>query len=139
MNLYKQNKSLFVLDDDAIFHRIMALANKSNSFRISHHYEVKSLLIYLWNHRDDYEGLPDVVFADLTLPLYDGWYFLNGYKTIRSWLCKDISVYVVSASISKVDTERVATYPFVKQYITKPVPMDKLREIAEHKSYKISA
>lgn len=139
MNLDKQNKSLFVLDDDAIFHRIMALANRSNFFNISHHYEVKSLLIHLWNHRDDYDGLPDVIFVDLTLPVYDGFYFLDGFKKIKSWLCKDITLYVVSASISKVDTEKVATYPFVKQYITKPVPMDKLREIAEYKTYRKSA
>jgi CheY-like chemotaxis protein len=135
MNLAPKNKTLFVLDDDAVFHRIMALANRPNFFRMSHHYEVKSLLAYLWNHRDDHANLPDMIFADLTMPVYDGWYFLNGYHKIHNWLCKDIVVYVVSASISKVDTERVANYSFVKQYITKPISMDKLREIAGRKDY----
>jgi two-component system chemotaxis response regulator CheY len=139
MNLATQNKNLFVLDDDAMFHRIITLANRKNFFRISHHYQVRSILAYLWNHKDDHASLPDVIFADLIIPHYDGWCFLNGYQKIRNCLCKDIAVYVVSASISKVDIEKVANYSFVKQYITKPISMDKFREIAGLEKYQISA
>ena len=134
MNLVTKNKTLFVLDDDTMFHRIMTLANKQSVFNISHHYEVRSLLAHLWNNRDDHSKLPDVIFADLTIPHYDGWCFLNNYQKIRNWLCKDITVYVVSASISKVDIEKAENYSFVKQYIIKPISMDKFREIAGSKN-----
>ncbi|MES2426068.1 MAG: response regulator [Bacteroidota bacterium] len=136
MNIAPRNKTLFVLDDDAIFHRILTLANKQVFFKhIFHHYDVKSLMAYLWKNRNDHSNLPDVIFADLSLPINDGWCFLNAYEKLRNMLCKNIVVYVVSVSIRKVDSDRVANYSFVKQYITKPISMNQFREIAEEKAH----
>jgi CheY-like chemotaxis protein len=139
MNLTIQNKSLFVLDDDITFHRLLTLANQKNLFRVSHHYQVRSILTHLWKHKNDPTNLPDVIFVDLTIPLYDGWFFLNVYQKIHYWLCKDIAIYVVTASKSEIDIERAASYSFVKQYITKPISMDKLKEIAACENYRASA
>ena len=139
MNLAPKNKNLFVLDDDVMFHYIIAFANRKNLFHISHHYQVRSILTHLWKHKDNPTGLPDVIFTDLTIPHYDGWFFLNVYQKISPWLCKDIAVYVVSASANQVDIERVANYSFVKQYITKPISMDKFKEIAGFEKYQVSA
>jgi response regulator RpfG family c-di-GMP phosphodiesterase len=139
MNFTEKNKNLFILDDDDIFHRIMAMANRNNFFRISHHYDVKSILAHLCKYKDDHAKLPDVIFADLTIPEYDGWYFLNMYQKLCHLLCKDIMIYVVSASVSQFDMDRAANYSFVKQYITKPIPMSKFEEIAGLETYKASA
>lgn len=125
--------TLFVLDDDPLFHRIIELAHaKSSLYRhISHHYEVKPLINYLWNNRQDRSNLPDVLFVDLNIPVVDGWEFLDELDKIYSKLCKNIMVYVISVSVRKEDQIRATQYPCVQEFIIKPVNMDKLRAIAK--------
>ncbi|WP_186292783.1 response regulator [Mucilaginibacter corticis] len=126
-----QTKTLLVLDDDVQFHRILTLANKPNFFHhIDHHYEVDALIRYLTANQQSKANLPDVIFVDLSLPVNDGWSFLNAFEVIRSSLCKQITVYILTASVRKADRERASGYTFVKQYISKPFTMDQFREIA---------
>ena len=136
MNTPPQNKTLFVLDDDAIFHRIMTLANRHNAFRdITPYYNVKVLLAYLLKYRNDHKNLPDVIFVDLGIPVSDGWHFLYVYNRIYNSICKNIEIYVVTVSVNKSDNARMSAYPFVKQYITKPISMDQFRMIGKVEVY----
>ena len=66
--------TLIVLDDDAIFHKIMdyAHANSNSYTHIYHNYEAEQLLEYLYANRSDASSLPDVIFVDLYLPRMDG-------------------------------------------------------------------
>jgi CheY-like chemotaxis protein len=127
--------TLFVLDDDPLFHRLITLAHaKSNPYRYIHqYYEVKPLINYIWNNRGDHANLPDVLFVDINIPIVDGWDFLDALCKIYPILCKKITVYVITVSVRKEDKIRVATnYPFVKEYIIKPITTDKLRAIANN-------
>ncbi|WP_186292767.1 response regulator [Mucilaginibacter corticis] len=126
-----QTKTLLVLDDDDLFHRILTFANKPNFFHhIYHHFEVEALIDYLSLNKQLAANLPDVIFVDLSIPVNDGWNFLNTYEEIRASLCKEINVYILTASVRKSDRERASGYTFVKQFISKPFTMDQFREIA---------
>jgi CheY-like chemotaxis protein len=124
--------TLVVLDDDAIFHKIIDYAHaKSGSYtHIYHDYQAGKLLEYLYAHKDDGRSLPDVIFVDLYLPMMDGWDFLDGYKRLVGLLCKKINVYILTTSIRREDKQRATSYAFVEEYLTKPVATDKLRAIA---------
>lgn len=122
---------LAVLDDDAIFHQIIDYAHtNANYTHIFHYYNAEQLLTYLAEHKDNAEKIPDVLFVDLNLPIVDGWSFLNSYAEIADSLVKKIMVYVVSTSVRREDPVKAKQYPFVKEYLIKPVSVAKLKNIA---------
>jgi CheY-like chemotaxis protein len=124
--------TLFILDDDSVFHRLIELAHaRSNPYRhIQHHYEAKPLINYLWNNRHDSSNLPDVIFVDINMPITDGWTFLDDLNSMHTKLCKNITVYVISVSVRKEDKIRATNYACVQEYIVKPVNTEKLKAIA---------
>ena len=126
--------TLTVLDDDDIFHKIMDYAHAKSDFytHIYHDYSAEQLLDYLYEHSDESERLPDVLFVDIYLPAFDGWSFLDAYDKLVDMLCKKIAVYIVTTSVRKEDAVRGNEYPFVVEYLTKPLTTDKLREIARN-------
>jgi CheY-like chemotaxis protein len=123
---------LFVLDDDPAFHRIIELSlSKSRPFRdVYHYYEAKPLINYLWANMNDRSNLPDIIFVDIRMPIADGWDFMDALQKIFPTLCKKITVYVVSVSVIKNDVIRAAQYPFVQEFISKPITTSKLASIA---------
>ncbi len=70
------------------------------------------------------DQLPDVVFLDLSMPIMDGWEFLDEYRTIMSDLTKPNRLYVLSSSVSPHDMERAKQYDFVRDFIVKPLSRD---------------
>jgi len=133
--------SLFVLDDDSVFHRIIELSlSKSRPFKsIYHHYDGKALINYIWANRNDKANLPDVIFVDIKMPVLDGWGFMDTLQKIIPELCKKITIYVVTVSVIKDDMIRAATYPFVEEFISKPVTPSKLVAIAEKMNVSLRA
>ncbi len=133
--------SLFVLDDDAVFHRLMELSlARSRPFKgLYHHYDGKALIKYIWDNRNDMSNLPDVIFVDIKMPILDGWGFLDILQKIYPELCKKISIYVVTVSVIKNDMIRAATYPFVEEFISKPVALNKLESIAQQITHRLKA
>ncbi|MDB5116997.1 MAG: response regulator [Mucilaginibacter sp.] len=127
---------LFVLDDDPVFHRLIELSlARSRPFKsVYHHYEAKPLINYLWANRDDRSNLPDIIFVDIKMPVIDGWDFMDALQKIFPTLCKKITVYVVSVSVIKSDMTRAAKYPFVREFISKPISTGKLMDIAQQMS-----
>jgi CheY-like chemotaxis protein len=79
------------------------------------------VLDYLEENKMRISALPDFIFLDLYMPGNSGWDFLNGLQKIYKNLKKEIQVYVVSSSIFQMDIKRSKGYPFVTNYITKPM------------------
>jgi len=124
---------LFVLDDDAVFHRIIELSlARSRPFKsVYHHYEAKYLINYIRANSEDHSNLPDIIFVDIRMPVLDGWGFMDALQKIYPVLCKKITVYIVTVSVIKNDRIRAFKYPFVKDFITKPITTERLISIAK--------
>ena len=73
---------------------------------------------------------PDLILMDMSLPVMDGWEFLEEYATFCHQLPKPIKIFVLTSSIDEKDRERVASYRFVTGYLTKPLS----KEIIAHLS-----
>lgn len=120
-----------IIDDDPIMIFGMKLMMKQLGI---------SLDTKIWNNGQDAieglrqmaeegESLPQVIFLDLTMPIMDGWDFLDALKQATIPGKENMEIYVLSSSINPSDKTRALNYAQVKDYITKPVSEDRLQEI----------
>ena len=75
------------------------------------------------------EGLPDIIFLDLNMPVMDGWEFLGEFVKIKNSFNKKINLYVVSSSIDPRDLERAKSFNLVADYLIKPIELKKFEKI----------
>ncbi len=123
--------TLYIIDDDPIYQRILVIMNsRIKLFRsIAHYNEARQVITYIVENKDQAQKLPDVIFLDLNMPGFDGWQFLDAVERIYSSLAKKMTIYIVTTSILQADKIRAEAYPFVEEFISKPLTMDKLSSI----------
>lgn len=73
------------------------------------------------------EQLPEVIFLDLSMPVMNGWEFLNAINIIPA--AKEIAIYLFTASKDVEDLEKAKNYFQVKGFISKSLPQDELDTI----------
>jgi len=86
-------------------------------------------IIYLKQNIKSSYKLPEIIFLDLSMPIMDGWQFLDEFVTIESHNAKKIVIYICSSSISPHDISRAKGISAVSDFIIKPVTKDKFNEI----------
>lgn len=117
-------------DDDTFVYITKKVIEKNSDVR-----EIKTFsngldaLNFLKENINDKYQLPEIIFLDLSMPIMDGWQFLDGFENIKSPNTKKIIIYICSSSISPYDLERAKNINAVKDYIVKPITKDKLIEI----------
>ncbi|MBS1529165.1 MAG: response regulator [Bacteroidetes bacterium] len=114
---------LVIIDDDPIHHKIVQymLTKNELSKETTYAFDGRLVLDYLEENKNKITTLPDYIFLDLYMPNSSGWDFLNRFQEISKSLRKEIKIFVVSSSIFQMDINRTKNYPFVAQYITKPL------------------
>ena len=81
---------------------------------------------------DNIESLPDIILLDLSMPIMDGWQFLDEFVKINPKIGKKITVFICSSSISPDDVARAKSINAVSDFIIKPMTKDKLIEIIKN-------
>lgn len=75
------------------------------------------------------ENLPDIIFLDISMPLMNGWQFLD--ELIKLPIKKEIKIFIVSSSIDPSDMEKSRSYSVVTDYIYKPITIDKISDLKQ--------
>ena len=124
---------IFIIDDDSI---ISFLAKKtidaSNvSSKIKDFKEGSDALAFLKEFCYVAEELPDIILLDISMPVMDGWHFLEEYALLMPKMSKKNNLYMFSSSISQIDIERAKNNPLVKDYIFKPLQKQRFLEMLE--------
>jgi two-component SAPR family response regulator len=120
-----------IVDDDAINNMICTLMLK----RTLHEAGIKTFeeplegLVFIQNNVN---GLitHSVLFLDIHMPVLTGWDFLGQYENFSEEIKKQISIYLLSSSISQHDRDKAKNYKSVKGFISKPLTTAKILSIA---------
>ena len=132
-NLSKMEKSkvdlAYIIDDDEVILYLTGLINKNvefcdrmDSFTDSGN-ALKSIKLAIDNNLD----LPSLILIDLNMPIMNGWAFLDELSKLKKG--KDIPVFIFSSSINEEDINRAKKYKIVKDYIIKPLTVNKISKI----------
>ncbi|HLP34007.1 MAG TPA: response regulator [Bacteroidia bacterium] len=86
-------------------------------------------LNFLKENKDNTDALPEIILLDLSMPIMNGWQFLEEFTILNPMIGKTITIYICSSSISPDDVARAKAISEVSDYIIKPVNKEKLIEL----------
>jgi CheY-like chemotaxis protein len=86
-------------------------------------------LNFLKENKNNVDALPEIILLDLSMPIMNGWQFLEEYTKLNPTIGKKITIYICSSSISPDDVTRAKTISEVSDYIIKPITKDKLIDL----------
>ncbi|MBV8388262.1 MAG: response regulator [Mucilaginibacter sp.] len=124
-------RKLVFIDDDPIDHFLMKhILRGKDYFDITTYTIYGSLVLdYIEEHKFEPEKLPDLIFVDLNMPQFSGWDFLKRMEQMQHEISKDIPVFVISSSLRPADKATSSKYPFVHDFISKPVNGEEIDRI----------
>ncbi|WP_183566613.1 response regulator [Mucilaginibacter sp. SP1R1] len=121
---------VFCIDDDNINHYISEkyinslLVNPQITTFINCKDAINELL-----NRSSADELPDYILLDINMPVMNGWDFLDEFNRLKIDPWGKIEIYIVSSSIFAHDKDKSLQYPIVKEFISKPLSQDKLKQV----------
>jgi len=81
------------------------------------------------------DNLPDFILLDINMPIMNGWEFLDEYKRLNVDTTGKSKIFIISSSVFSNDISRAKSYPLVKNFISKPLSVEKIREMLESEDY----
>ena len=124
-------KYVFLVDDDKLFVFLTRKTLESTSFEgdIKEFGDGREAIDYLKEINGNKLLLPDIIFLDLSMPIMDGWEFLEEYLLLDPAIRQNITLYICSSSISPHDIERAKTIGAVADFIIKPISKETFIEM----------
>lgn len=124
MPLLNIKKELLIIDDDYSFHLILQKSLNALDPELTIHslYDGLDAIEFVRDPMEDLEkDYKSVILLDLTMPILDGWGFLDLFHTLPKSIQENYTIFIVSSSINKSDRERAMSYDSVKNYFSKPL------------------
>ncbi|HKX87460.1 MAG TPA: response regulator [Flavobacterium sp.] len=127
-------KNLILVDDDEIIvYLTKRLVAKTNLVELTEVFgNGRDVMDYLNENYDKPDLLPEVIFLDLFMPIMDGWEFLEEYALLKPKLTKDITIYIITSSVSPADIIKAKSLKEVSDYIVKPITKEQFVAILEN-------
>ena len=123
--------NVLIVDDDKLF--VFLTKKTINGTKISTNVteftDGQEAIEYLKQNAVNRDALPDIIFLDLSMPIMDGWEFIEEYKQVKPQMNKDIKLFIFSSSISPHDIERAKNIGEVSDFIIKPLVSEKFVEM----------
>ncbi len=121
--------NLLVIDDDDInIFIIKKIVEKTD-------YDVKMLsknngqqaIDYIKELLENHAELPHLMLIDINMPVLNGWEFIEAFESLN--IQTPIDMYMLSSSVYENDIEKAKTYKTIKGFISKPLSIEKLKEL----------
>ncbi|MDB5140840.1 MAG: response regulator [Mucilaginibacter sp.] len=132
MNFNSRSVSVLLVDDDEINNFISvklikkALLNTEIMACLNGKFAIDQLLEI---QKNDPSKFPDYILLDINMPIMNGWEFLDEYNRLNidpSGRCK---IYIISSSVFSNDINKARSYPLVKDFVSKPLNVEKIIEL----------
>jgi CheY-like chemotaxis protein len=127
-------KQLTLVDDDDVF--VFLTTRLLDKYKLVDLIKIfdngYDALIFIKENLGNIEALPDIILLDLSMPIMDGWQFLDEYVKINPRIGKKITIYICSSSISPDDVARAKAINAVSDFIIKPMTKEKLIEMIKN-------
>jgi len=122
-------KSVCIIDDDPIYHMLAKRLLSLNQYSdvIFEYRDGNEAYLALKQMHNQGEKMPDVIFLDINMPIWDGWDFLD--EIIKLELHHLFEIYMVSSSSNPYDKEKAESYPMIKGFLNKPLKIEALKLI----------
>jgi CheY-like chemotaxis protein len=134
MNIDSKPVSILLVDDDEINNFISiklikkAVANAEISACLNGRFAIEELVE---TQKQDIDKLPDFILLDINMPIMNGWEFLDEYKRLNIDPSGKSKIYIISSSVFSNDINKARSYPLVKNFISKPLSVEKIKEMFE--------
>ncbi|MDN5283735.1 MAG: response regulator [Mucilaginibacter sp.] len=79
----------------------------------------------------DPSKMPDYILLDINMPIMNGWEFLEEFKRRNIDPQGKSKIYIISSSVFSNDINKAKSYPLVKDFISKPLNVEKIKELFE--------
>lgn len=123
--------NIHIIDDDPISQmlakRVILLTNKVRN--ISTFPNGQEAIDFLRANALNPTALPDIIFLDISMPVLDGWGFVNEFAKSKLSFCKKSIIYMLSSSITEADMNKASKTPEIYRYLTKPLKRDTMLAI----------
>lgn len=132
MNPDSKPVSILLVDDDEINNFISiklikkALDNTNISSCLNGRFAIEELVEIQKNNPS---LLPDFILLDINMPIMNGWEFLDEYKRLNLDPLGKSKIYIISSSVFSNDINKARSYPLVKNFISKPLSVEKIKEM----------
>ncbi len=125
-------KLTLIEDDEVIVYLTKKIIKESgNSELLNVLSNGKRALEYFEENVKNEELLPDIIFLDISMPVIDGWQFLDEFQVIKNKITKPISIYITTSSISHSDIEREKKCNLISDFIIKPITLENFNNIID--------
>lgn len=72
---------------------------------------------------------PDLIFLDLNMPIMNGWDFLDEFVAQFYEKFAGTKIIILSSSTDPKEKERAKKYPFIIDYVSKPLTVSALKNL----------
>ena len=124
--------SILLVDDDEINNFISiklikkAISNANITACLNGRFAIDELTR---RQKADPEALPDFILLDINMPIMNGWEFLDEYKRLNIDPAGKSKIYIISSSVFSNDISKARSYPLVKNFVSKPLSVEKIVEM----------
>jgi CheY-like chemotaxis protein len=134
MSINPRTVSILLVDDDEInnFISIKLIKKALVSSEIKACLNGKFAIDELLKMKEEgSQDLPDYILLDINMPLMNGWEFLDEYSRQNIDPAGKTKIFIISSSVFSNDINKAKSYPLVKDFISKPLNIEKIRELFE--------
>ena len=128
-------KSVLLVDDNEIDNLINQKMIEASGIaeKIFVNTSAKSALEFLNNltvlAQSSRDLLPELLFLDIDMPLMDGYQFLDEFGKLDGAIKDKVKIIMLTSSINPHDERTAKSYPFVKQFLHKPLTKEMLVDL----------
>ena len=132
MEFNNRSVSILLVDDDEINNFISiklikkALVNTEIMACLNGKFAIDQLLEL---QQQGPEKLPDYILLDINMPIMNGWEFLDEFNRLNIDPQGKCKIYIISSSVFSNDINKARSYPLVKDFISKPLNVEKITEL----------